>query len=94
MVDTHSRGYVLAARRMFWSGIWLFGLGMAVAWIADGRLITWECESTVCRRTISATWETIQIGALTTLVLGIALTVAGFLMVKLRRPRTGSLSSS
>ncbi|TXL89320.1 hypothetical protein [Streptomyces sp. IB2014 016-6] len=90
MGDTHSRGFVLAARRMFWSGIPLFGLGLAVAWVADGRLVTWECESTVCRRTTSAGWEAIQIGALTTLVLGVALTAAGFLMITLRRPRSGS----
>ncbi|MER5986662.1 hypothetical protein [Streptomyces sp. NPDC001787] len=87
MVDTHSRGYLLAARRMFWSGAALFGLGLAAGWSATGHWATsWNCDPT-CRPETSTMWHVIDITARTAVVLGTALAVSAFLMIMLRRPR-------
>ncbi|MFE0421442.1 hypothetical protein [Streptomyces sp. NPDC058953] len=88
MVDTHSRGYLLTVRRMFWSGVLLFGLGLAAGWSERRHSASaWECDPT-CRPATSTTWEVIEIAALTALVLGPLLAVSAFLMIMLRRPRT------
>ncbi|MCX4967449.1 hypothetical protein OHA98_22345 [Streptomyces sp. NBC_00654] len=94
MVDTHSRGYLLAARRMFWSGVSLFGLGLAAGWSATGRWATsWDCDPT-CRPGTSTTWHVIEFTALAVIVLGTALAVSAFLMIMLRRPRPRPESDS
>ncbi|QDY77372.1 hypothetical protein [Streptomyces qinzhouensis] len=88
MVDTHSRGYLLLVRRMFWSGIVLFGLGLAAGWSERRHSAnSWECDPT-CRLTTSTGWEAVEIASLTAMVLGPALAVTAFLMIMLRRPRT------
>ncbi|TXS43728.1 hypothetical protein EAO72_11335 [Streptomyces sp. or43] len=88
MADTHSRGYLLAARWMVWCGILLFVLGLAgLAGSHSDGAMSWACEPT-CRRVRSGLWNSVgTAGALST-VTGVALLVAAFLMVMLRRPRS------
>lgn len=88
MVDTHSRGYLLAARWMVRCGIPFFVLGLAgVAGAHSDGAMSWTCEST-CRRVESGLWNSVgTAGALST-VTGVVLLVAAFLMVMLRRPRS------
>ncbi|MFD5871631.1 hypothetical protein [Streptomyces sp. NPDC060322] len=87
MVDTHSRAYLLAARRMVWCGILLFVLGLAgVAYSHSDGAMSWECEPT-CRRVESGLWNTVGMAGALSAVTGLVLLVAAFLMVMLRRPR-------
>ncbi|WP_405718197.1 hypothetical protein [Streptomyces sp. NBC_00046] len=88
MVDTHSRGYLLAARRMVWCGILLFVLGLAaIAGSHSDGAISWECDPT-CRRTESELWNAVELVGVVSAGLGSVLLVAAFLMVMLRRPRS------
>ncbi|MCX4852142.1 hypothetical protein [Streptomyces sp. NBC_00893] len=90
MIDTHSRGYLLAARRMVWCGILLLVLGLAaIAAAASDGAISWECDPT-CRRVESGLWNTVELGGAVSAGTGSVLLVAGFLMVMLRRPRPES----
>ncbi|WP_393053892.1 hypothetical protein [Streptomyces sp. LN549] len=92
MVDTHSRGYLLAARRMVWCGILLFVLGLVgVAGSQSDGAMSWECEST-CRRVESGLWNTVEMAGALSAGTGVVLLVAAFLMVMLRRPRSESES--
>ncbi|MCX5399654.1 hypothetical protein [Streptomyces sp. NBC_00102] len=98
MVDTHARRYLLVVRRMFWAGVLLLGLGLAVGWAAKGhRASAWECDPT-CRPATSTTWRAVSDGAMVSVVLGATLAAAAFLMIMLRRPRaapdTGSQQSA
>ncbi|MCX4681095.1 hypothetical protein OG413_38475 [Streptomyces sp. NBC_01433] len=88
MVDTYSRGYVLAARRMFCSGILLFLLGLASLWaVTRHSANSWECDP-ACRLSTSTTWEVAEWAGGALAVLGCMLAVASFLMIRWRGPRT------
>lgn len=85
MVDSHSRGYESAARRMFWSGIALFLIGCAVLAAArTGWATEWHCDR-VCRPTVSTTWRAVKALGLAAAFVGPLLTAAAYLMVTLRR---------
>ncbi|MEV7401959.1 hypothetical protein AB0N93_16405 [Streptomyces sp. NPDC091267] len=88
MVDTRSRGYLLAARWMLWCGIVLFVLGLAgVAGSHSDGAMSFECEPT-CRRVESGLWNIVGTAGALSAVTGLVLLVAAFLMVMLRRPRS------
>ncbi|QTA36949.1 hypothetical protein JHY03_71650 (plasmid) [Streptomyces sp. CA-256286] len=88
MVDTHSRRYLLLVRRVFWCGVLFFCLGLSAGWSARShRATSWDCDAT-CRPSTSTTWEVVAEAALVSIVLGMALAVAAFLMITLRRPRS------
>ncbi|MEV5675739.1 hypothetical protein AB0L68_06545 [Streptomyces sp. NPDC052164] len=88
MVDTHSRGYLLAARRMFWSGILLLLLGLVSTWaVTRHSANSWECDPS-CRLSTSTTWEAAEWVGAAFALLGCVLAVASFLMIMWRRPRT------
>lgn len=88
MVDTRSRGYETAARRMFWSGLALLLLGLAALAAArtDGAQ-EWVCNPG-CHPAANTTWEIIRtLGAVGT-GLGALLWATAVLMATLRRPPT------
>ncbi|WEH38669.1 hypothetical protein [Streptomyces sp. AM 2-1-1] len=90
MVDAHSPGYLLAARRMVWCGLLLFVLGLAgLAGSRSDGAISWECEP-ACRRVESGLWNTVGTAGALSAVTGVVLVAAAFLMIMLRRPRSES----
>ncbi|MGW6844471.1 hypothetical protein [Streptomyces sp. NPDC054958] len=93
MVDTRSRRYEAAARRMFWSGIALLLLGpAALAAARTGSARSWVCDPG-CRPTESTAWEiTGTLGAVGA-ALGALLWAVAVLMATLRRPPTPPPSS-
>ncbi|MGI5358834.1 hypothetical protein ACQI4E_26460 [Streptomyces sp. CA-252508] len=85
MVDTRSRRYATAARRMFWSGIVLFLVGLAALGAArtDGAT-TWRCDPRC--RPVTGTRESVEVAGAVVAGLGGLLRAAAVLMATLRRP--------
>lgn len=86
MVDTRSRGYETAARRMFWSGLALLLLGLtALAGARTDGAQSWVCNPG-CHLTENTAWEIIRTLGAVGAGLGALLWATAVLMATLRRP--------